>query len=167
MRHIHVLQGYPGRRAGASASDDRLKYFWQVHSLGDLSRFEIHRPTGQGSFPGRLPEGREGGVHHITLQTQDISRARRMLVGPRDRLFRHMEYGDLWKELLHTPEGRFGVLVQIAEFTRTTGWTPRWDAGDGQGRCRIDAGGSQARDQAPGRRHGSGPAGRDEDLFAS
>ncbi len=105
-----------GAVPGASASDDRLKYFWQVHSLGDLSRFELIAPTGQGSFLDGFLKDREGGVHHITLQTQDISRARRMLEDHGIGYFGYMEYGDLWKELFIHPRDAFGVLVQIAEF---------------------------------------------------
>jgi len=31
-------------------TDNNLKYFWETFALGDLSRFEIIKPTEKGSF---------------------------------------------------------------------------------------------------------------------
>ncbi|HOJ15116.1 MAG TPA: VOC family protein, partial [Deltaproteobacteria bacterium] len=105
-----------GAVPGASAADDRLGYSWRIFSLGDLSRFEIIAPTGRQSFLENFLKGRNGGIHHITLQTPDIAAARRFLEEKGVPYFGYAEYGDLWKELFIHPKDAFGVLVQIAEF---------------------------------------------------
>ena len=71
----HFFHDILGAIAGAGASDPTTKFFWQLFSLGDLSRLEIISPTGEGSFLEGFLEDREGGVHHITLQTPDLRKA--------------------------------------------------------------------------------------------
>ena len=109
-----LLGGIPG----AGAEDPSMKYFWQLFSLGDLSRLELIRPTGAGSFLDNFLSDREGGVHHITLQTPSIREARRILEEQGIPYFGYNEYmGSYWKELFIHPRHAFGVLLQIAEFT--------------------------------------------------
>lgn len=103
---------------GAAAEDTRMKYVWRIFSLGDLTRLEILNPTGQGSFLDGFLKNREGGVHHITLQTPDIQKARGVLEANGIPYFGYNEYpGGIWKELFIHPRDAFGVLIQIAEFT--------------------------------------------------
>jgi len=119
---IHFFKNILGAVPGASAGDDRLKYFWQIYSLGDLSRIEILRPTGKGSFlEPFLQDKKEGGVHHITLQTPDIHKTIRTLEENGIPHFGFREYGELWKEVFIHPRDAFGVLIQIAEF-RPNDW---------------------------------------------
>lgn len=100
-----------------SADDDRMKYIWKIFSLGDLTRLEILTPTGRGSFLDGFLANKDGGVHHITLQTADIIRARRTLEEKGIPYFGYNEYaGGVWKELFIHPRDAFGVLIQIAEF---------------------------------------------------
>jgi methylmalonyl-CoA/ethylmalonyl-CoA epimerase len=109
----HILGAIPG----TSATDPAMKYFWQIFSLGDLSRIEILNPTGQGSFLDNFLAQREGGVHHITLQTKSIEETRALLEKHHIPYFGFNEYtGVLWKELFIHPRDAFGVLIQIAEF---------------------------------------------------
>jgi methylmalonyl-CoA/ethylmalonyl-CoA epimerase len=106
-----------GAIPGASAIDPAMKYFWQIFSLGDLSRMEILTPTAQGSFLDNFLSNREGGVHHITLQTNNIEETKALLEHYRIPYFGYNEYtGVLWKELFIHPRDAFGVLIQIAEF---------------------------------------------------
>src|SRR5208337_2985064 len=58
---------------GASGNDQGNKFFWQIYSAGDLSRFELISPTGEGGFLDNFLRGREGGIHHVTFQVQNIS----------------------------------------------------------------------------------------------
>ena len=46
----HFFRDILGAIAGAGAGDPATKFFWQIFSLGDLSRLEIISPTGEGSF---------------------------------------------------------------------------------------------------------------------
>ncbi|HNU91570.1 MAG TPA: VOC family protein [Spirochaetota bacterium] len=103
---------------GAAAEDPNMKYVWRILSLGDLSRLELLNPTGEGSFLDGFLKNREGGVHHITLQTPDIQRARKALEDNGIPYFGYNEYpGGIWKELFIHPRDAFGVLIQLAEFT--------------------------------------------------
>jgi len=102
---------------GAAAEDPNMKYVWRIFSLGDLTRLEILNPTGEGSFLDGFLKNREGGVHHITLQTADIQKARRVLDDNGIPYFGYNEYpGGVWKELFIHPRDAFGVLIQITEF---------------------------------------------------
>jgi len=105
-----------GAIPGSSSRDDRMKYVWQNMSLGDLSRLELLTPTGAGSFLDGFLDKKEGGVHHITMQTPDIQMAAAVLDRNGIPYFGYHEYGTLWKELFIHPKDAFGVLIQIAEF---------------------------------------------------
>jgi len=105
-----------GAVAGARAEDPDMKYVWQLYSLGDLSRLELMHPTGDGSFLDGFLKNREGGVHHITLETPDIEKTRRYLEEQNIPCFGFGAIGDVWKELFIHPKDAFGVLIQIAEF---------------------------------------------------
>ncbi len=113
----HFFRNILGAIAGAGADDPVSKFFWQIFSLGDLSRLEIISPTGEGSFLDGFLKDREGGVHHITLQTPDISKAMAHLEAQCIPFFGYNEYpGGVWKEIFIHPRHAFGVLIQIAEF---------------------------------------------------
>jgi len=115
------FQDILGAVPGAGAADDSLKFFWQIFTLGDMSRLELITPTGPGSYLEGFLKNREGGAHHITLQTPDIRDARRRLEEKGVPYFGFREYGDFWKELFIHPRDAFGVLIQIAEF-RADDW---------------------------------------------
>jgi len=106
-----------GAVAGAGMEDPRTRFFWQIFSLGDLSRLEIISPTGEGSFLDGFLKDKAGGVHHITLQTPDLGKAMARLEAQGIPFFGHNEYpGGIWKEIFIHPRHAFGVLIQIAEF---------------------------------------------------
>lgn len=110
------FQDILGAVPGAGAADDSKKFFWQLFSLGDLSRIELITPTGKGSFLDGFLSERDGGAHHITLQTPDIRAAKRRLEEKGIPCFGFREYGDFWKEIFIHPRDAFGVLIQIAQF---------------------------------------------------
>jgi len=98
----------------------QMKYFWQLFSLGDMSRLEIISPTGEESYLDGFLKTKEGGVHHITLQTPDLNQAMKHLEEHGIPFFGHNEYaGAVWKEIFIHPRHAFGVLIQIAEFDPT------------------------------------------------
>jgi len=110
---INILGAIPG----ASGHNKVMKYFWQIFSLGDLSRFEIISPTDPGSFLDNfLSKRNHGGLHHITLQTPDIKKAMKVLEENDIPYFGYNEYEDFWKEIFIHPKDAFGVLIQIAQF---------------------------------------------------
>lgn len=106
-----------GAVPGASGRNKEMKYFWQIFSLGDLSRFEIICPTASGSFLDNfLSKRNKGALHHISLQTPDIKKAMNVLEKNNIPYFGYNEYEDFWKEIFIHPIDAFGVLIQIAQF---------------------------------------------------
>lgn len=101
---------------GGAGRDDSLKFMFQVYSAGDLSRFELIAPSGKKSFLDNFLSGREGGVHHITFQVDDILAAREQLDKENIRYFGFNDSCENWKELFIHPSDAFGVLIQFAEF---------------------------------------------------
>jgi methylmalonyl-CoA/ethylmalonyl-CoA epimerase len=113
----HFFRDILGAVAGVGMGDPQARFFWQIFSLGDLSRLEIISPTGEGSFLDGFLEDREGGVHHITLQTPDLRKAMAHLEERGIPFFGYHEYpGGIWNEIFIHPRHAFGVLIQIAEF---------------------------------------------------
>ncbi len=108
-----ILGAIPG-----SAADDNhaMMYRWENLGLGDLSRLELLTPTGENSFLDGFLARKDGGVHHITLQTDDIYETKELLEKEGVPFFDFHDYGDTWKELFIHPRDAFGVLIQIAEF---------------------------------------------------
>ncbi len=115
---VRILGAVPG-----SAADDNnhMMYRWENIALGDLSRLELLTPTGENSFLDGFLREKEGGVHHITLQTSDIEETKDLLEREGIPFFGYMAYSDAWKELFIHPKHAFGVLIQIAEF-RADDW---------------------------------------------
>lgn len=99
-----------------AAEDPNLKYYWNIFALGDLSRFEIVKPTGDGSFLDNFIKKRKNGIHHVTLQTSNIKKMKEFLEENKIPYFGYNDYGDSWKELFIHPKDAFGVLIQIGEF---------------------------------------------------
>ena len=110
------FQDILGAVPGAGANNHDNKFFWQIFSLGDLSRFELIYPTGpDGLLKKFLNNNKEGGFHHLTLQTPDIQKAQQTLAKHNIPYFGYNEYGDVWKEIFIHPKDAFGVLIQIAQ----------------------------------------------------
>jgi len=118
----HFFKDILGAIAGSCGGGIHANYFWQLFSMGDLSRLEIISPTDKGSFLDGFLKSREAGVHHITLQTPDIRKAMDHLKTHGIPFFGYNEYRDcLWKEIFIHPRHAFGVLIQISEF-RSDDW---------------------------------------------
>jgi methylmalonyl-CoA/ethylmalonyl-CoA epimerase len=104
-----------GAVSGASAEDSNLEYFWHIFTLGDMSRLELITPTGDDSFLKNFLKNKEGGVHHITLETPDIHAAKKHLEENDIPYFGFVDMPDVWSELYIHPKNAFGVLIQIAQ----------------------------------------------------
>lgn len=114
-----------GAVVGVGAKEDALKYFWNIFSIGDLTRLEIMEPTGDGSFLDNfLQNKKDGGVHHITLETPDIKQFKNHLDQNQIPYFGYAELGDFWKELFIHPKDAFGVLIQVAEMSDPDDYLP-------------------------------------------
>ncbi len=109
-----VLGAVPGDQIEVPGQN----FTWQTLALGDLTRLELLTPMGgEGGLLGNFLAKREGGFHHITLQTPDIEAAIRRLEEHGIPHFGRHDYPDgTWKEVFIHPRDAFGLLVQIAEF---------------------------------------------------
>ena len=94
-----------------SGTDDNLKYYWETFSLGDLSRFELIKPTGKGRFLENFLKNKVGGIHHFVLQTPNIEMTKDVLEQNNIPYFGYQNYGERWKELFIHPKDAFGVLL--------------------------------------------------------
>ena len=135
-----------GAFPGAGAPDQRLGFSWRVFSLGDLSRLEILAPLGAKSFLEGFLRNREGGLHHITLQTDDIHAMRTHLDRCGVPYFGFSDAASDWKELFIHPRDAFGVLIQVAAFEPDAFLAPaaklphgkRWSLTPADGGCRLE-----------------------------
>ncbi|MBW2605339.1 MAG: VOC family protein [Deltaproteobacteria bacterium] len=115
---LHFFKDILGAVLGAAARNNDMKYHWQIFSFGDLSRLEIITPLEEKTFLTKfLKKNKNGGLHHISLQTPDIQKAIQQLENHNIPYFGYNEYGDFWKEIFIHPKDAFGVLIQIAEFS--------------------------------------------------
>ncbi len=126
----NVLGALPGVRAGVETG---RRFFWQSLVLGDLTRLELVSPMEGGSFLDGFLRNREGGFHHMTLQTPDLDAMARRLEENGIPYFGRNEYpGGVWKEIFIHPRDAFGVLVQIAEFRADDWMVPAAKMPEGQ-----------------------------------
>jgi methylmalonyl-CoA/ethylmalonyl-CoA epimerase len=114
-----------GAIPGAAARDEKMKYFWNIFSLGDLSRLELMKATGAGSFLDHfLSTRKDGGVHHITLETDDIEKMKAHLENHNVPYFGFLNVSNEWQELFIHPKDAFGVLIQIAQMRDPNDYLP-------------------------------------------
>jgi len=121
-----------GATSQYSGTDNNLKYYWETFSLGDLSRFEIIKPTAEGSFLQNFLKNKTGGIHHLVLQTPDIEMTKEVLEKNKIPYFGYQNYGERWKELFIHPKDAFGVLLQIGEFKATDWLSPSYSLPEGK-----------------------------------
>ena len=109
-----VLGAIPGDQVEVPQQN----FTWQTLVLGDLTRLELLTSMGgEGGLLGGFLAKRDGGFHHITLQTPDLKAAIQRLEEHGIPYFGKHDYPDgTWKEVFIHPRDAFGVLVQIAEF---------------------------------------------------
>jgi methylmalonyl-CoA/ethylmalonyl-CoA epimerase len=114
---LYFFKDILGAVSGAGARNNDMKYHWQIFSFGDLSRLEIITPLEEKTFLTTfLNKNKNGGLHHISLQTPDIQNAIKKLEAHDIPYFGYNEYNNFWKEIFIHPNYAFGVLIQIAEF---------------------------------------------------
>lgn len=113
---FHFFTRIMGAVPGASVTEEKLKFNWEILSAGDLSRLEILTPAGPGSFLEGFLKDKPGGVHHLTFETSDIQQAKTVLEENAIPYFGFNDQDPAWKELFIHPKHAFGVLIQIAEF---------------------------------------------------
>ncbi|GAB4352000.1 MAG: hypothetical protein Kow0099_36190 [Candidatus Abyssubacteria bacterium] len=114
-RAKEFVQRVFGGTSVAAMEDSALHYFWDIFTLGDMSRLELITPTGEESFLKNFLRDRAGGAHHITMETADIHKFKEHLDEQGVPYFGFSVYPELWSELFIHPRDAFGVLIQIFE----------------------------------------------------
>ncbi|RJP71877.1 MAG: hypothetical protein C4532_06915 [Candidatus Abyssobacteria bacterium SURF_17] len=110
------LENVLGAVSVTSMEDSHLNYLWHMFTLGDMSRVELITPSGEGSFLDNFLSKRDGGIHHITLETPDIHAAKKRLEENGVPYFGFNEIPELWSELFIHPKDAFGVLIQLCQY---------------------------------------------------
>ncbi|MHA1884786.1 MAG: VOC family protein [Promethearchaeota archaeon] len=112
-------------------TDNELKYYWETFSLGDLSRFELIKPTEEGTFLKNFFKNKDGGIHHLVLQTPSIELTKKILEENGIPFF-GLRISERWKELFIHPKDAYGVLLQIAEFKPEDWLDPSYSLPEGK-----------------------------------
>ena len=102
-----------GALPGKGGPDYAWDFNWRVFSLGDLTRLEL---ISDADFLANFLAKKEGGMHHITLETPNIREVKAHLDRHQVPYFGYNEEMAEWKELFIHPRDAFGVLIQVAEF---------------------------------------------------
>lgn len=92
------------------------KFRWTTIELGTSCFIELIDPLDPEGFVARFLERRGEGMHHITLQVDDLEATDRILKERGISTFGHGEPFPTWKEMFIHPQEAFGTLIQLAEF---------------------------------------------------
>jgi methylmalonyl-CoA/ethylmalonyl-CoA epimerase len=89
---------------------------WAYFDVGESGRVELISSPDPASFINQYIDKRGEGLHHVTIQVEDLAEAvsslRAMGIEPVD-----INTSDpTWKEAFIAPRDSFGVLIQLAEF---------------------------------------------------
>ena len=89
---------------------------WAYFDLGTSGRIELISSPDPENFVNKYIDKRGEGLHHVTIQVEDIGEALASLraegIEPLDV---NLE-DEHWKEAFISPKDSFGVLIQLAEF---------------------------------------------------
>jgi methylmalonyl-CoA/ethylmalonyl-CoA epimerase len=92
------------------------KYRWTTIELGTSCLLELIDPLGEGGFVDEFLKKRGEGLHHITIQVNNLEEACRILESRGVPTFGMRQPIPGWKEAYIHPKHAFGVLIQLAEF---------------------------------------------------
>jgi methylmalonyl-CoA/ethylmalonyl-CoA epimerase len=98
---------------------DRVKRFESNDFYGAIfrvgeSKFELLAPKSEDSFVGRFLATRGAGVHHVTVQIEDLAAMRARLEEAKIPTFGHATGEGIDETFIH-PKYAYGVLFQILE----------------------------------------------------
>jgi methylmalonyl-CoA/ethylmalonyl-CoA epimerase len=92
------------------------EFNWAYFDLGEGGRIELISSPDPDNFINRYIEKRGEGMHHITIQVEDLAEAIESL-GEMGVEVHDINTSDpSWKEAFISPRDSFGVLIQLAEF---------------------------------------------------
>jgi methylmalonyl-CoA/ethylmalonyl-CoA epimerase len=92
------------------------KYRWTTIELGTSCLLELIDPLGEGGFVDEFLKKRGEGLHHVTIQVNNLEETCRTLQSRGVPTFGMRQPVPGWKEAYIHPKHAFGVLIQFAEF---------------------------------------------------
>lgn len=92
------------------------KFRWTTIELGTSCFIELIDPLEKDGFVNKFLETCGEGMHHITIQVDDLEETDRILKERGIPTMGHGEPFPLWKEMYIHPKNAFGTLIQFAEF---------------------------------------------------
>lgn len=108
--------GILGGRELFAAPVAAQKFRWTTLELGTSCFIELIDPLEKDGFLHRFLETRGEGLHHITIQVDDIRRLHGILEEKGIPTFGFAEPFPAWKEFYIHPKNAFGTLIQFAQF---------------------------------------------------
>jgi len=92
------------------------KYRWTTIELGTSCLLELIDPLGEDGFVDEFLKKRGEGLHHVTIQVDNLEETCRTLASRGVPTFGMRQPVPGWKEAYVHPRHAFGVLIQFAEF---------------------------------------------------
>lgn len=92
------------------------EFNWAYFEIGEQGRIELISSPDPDSFINRFIEKHGEGMHHITIQVEDLMGAVEELRDKGVRVIDVNAEDPRWKEAFLSPRDCFGVLIQLAEY---------------------------------------------------
>ncbi len=92
------------------------EFNWAYFLMGQQGMIELISSSDPDNFVNRFIEKRGEGLHHVTLQVEDLLEAVEYLESRGIRVVDVNTENEAWKEAYISPRDAFGVLIQLAEF---------------------------------------------------
>ncbi len=134
--HLPLLTELFGMKEAFRWRNDEEGYSGVTLDIDGRIQWELMEPTTEDSFVARFLRERGPGLHHVTLEVEDVERAAEALRRYGIEPFRGVRTVDGWKETYVHPRDTGGVLFQLFEEIRPGGWSgvpPEDEGEDGDG----------------------------------
>lgn len=92
------------------------EFNWAYFLVGEQGMIELISSPDPGSFVNRFIDKNGEGLHHVTLQVEDLLEAVDHLQSKGVKVVDVNTEDPHWKEAFISPKDSFGVLIQLAEF---------------------------------------------------
>lgn len=92
------------------------EFNWAYFLFGQQGMIELISSSDPDNFVNRFIDKRGEGLHHVTLQVEDLVEAVEHLESKGVRVVDVNIENPMWKEAYISPKDAFGVLIQLAEF---------------------------------------------------
>jgi methylmalonyl-CoA/ethylmalonyl-CoA epimerase len=95
------------------------EFNWAYFLLGEQGMIELISSSDPDNFVNKFIDKRGEGLHHVTLQVENLLEAVEFLESKGLRVVDVNTENPIWKEAYISPKDAFGVLIQLAEYDDT------------------------------------------------